>query len=358
MKRNWRRNLTIGVIPCIAIVVSGCSEPVLSDTSEKVRPAVLLTLATSTDERAITFPAVIDAVSSSEMTFKVSGQISALPVTEGQDVTKGTLVAQLDQAAFRNEVDAARTQFQGAQDEFERAERLLAGDAIAQSSFDQRKTQRDVAQTALNTAQRALNDTVLRAPFDGVISSVPASRFQNVSPSQVIAVLQTTGAAEAVVQIPSTLVAQSGRIEPISTEVTLGAAPGIRIPAEIAATSGQADPTTQTFEVRFSFVPPDDLVILPGMTGSVESKLAIRDRVGGTTDQLTVPMSAVVTDGAERYVWLVNSETMTVTKRPVTIAASIGADLTISAGLVPGDIIVGAGASYLFEGTKIRPYEE
>jgi RND family efflux transporter MFP subunit len=170
-------------------------------------------------------------------------------------------------------------------------------------------------------------------------------------------VLQTTGAAEAVVQIPSTLVAQSGRIEPISTDVTLDAAPGVRIPAEIAATSGQADPTTQTFEVRFSFMPPDDLVILPGMTGSIESRLAIKNRTGGTTDQLTVPLAAIVSDGEETFVWLVDSDTMTVTKRLVTIAASVGADLTIAGGLEPGDVIVGAGGVYLFEGMKVRPYE-
>lgn len=174
-------------------------------------------------------------------------------------------------------------------------------------------------------------------------------------PSQSIVTLQTVGAAEAVVQIPASLVARSGLITPLSTEIILDAALDEPMPATFKAANARADEATQTFEVRFAFVPPSHLRILPGMTGTVHSVLYIDD---GSDGQVTVPLASVISDGEGPYVWLVETDTMTVTRRDIETGAGVGDALTVRFGLQEGETIVSAGASYLHEGMKIRPYEQ
>ena len=119
----------------------------------------------------------------------------------------------------------------------------------------------------------------------------------------------------------------------------------------------RADPETQTFLVKYAFTPPADLVVLPGMTGMVESRVRfVRD--GGLADLPEVPTSAVLSDGEARYVWVVYKNTMMVSRREVTLAPGVGKSLAVLDGLVEGELIVGAGASYLHEGMQIRPYEQ
>ena len=336
--------------------VGGCSPEQEVASEPVVRPAKLVVVNAAGNSRQYRFPAIVNAATSADLTFAVSGQIASFAVKEGDEVEKGQLIAQLDQDRFRTDVSQARATLDGARLEFERAERLIKEDAIARNVFQQRRTQRDVAQAGLDAANKALEDSTLRSPFAGVIAVKQAKALEVVQPSQPIVTLQTTGAAEAVVQIPASLVAQSTRISPESTEILLDAAPGVRIPAEVKSTNARADEATQTFTVRFAFLPPDDLTILPGMTGTIESRIAIADATG-STEELTVPLGAVQTEGDAHYVWLVDTASMTVRRRDISVGTGVGAQLVVEKGLAAGDTIVAAGASYLHEGMKIRAYE-
>ena len=224
--------------------------------------------------------------------------------------------------------------------------------------YEQRETQRDVARASLDTAQKALDDTVLRTPFEGIIASVAVEQFENVAPQQEIVVLQTTGAAEALVQLPSTLIANVERVTPTDSYITLDAAPDAEIPADFLSISTQANPTTQTFPARFKFTPPESINILPGMTGSLHARLEILDEEGATNSQVKIPLGAIAFDGDETFVWVVDTETMTVSKRIIFLDRGVGEELVVLSGLEEGETIVGAGASYLFEGMQIRPWDE
>lgn len=339
-----------------AMALSACGEPVVEDLPDPIRPAVLLEVEESSNVRAGNFPAIIEATSSSELTFQVGGSLQEFPVIESQEVSRGEVIAQLDQREYRNSLAQARAQFESARSEFERAERLVAESAISRSVFEQRQSQFDVAKAALDSAQKAFDDTTLRSPFDGIVAVKHVAQFQNVAPQEPIVTLQTTGAAEAVVQFPATLVANSGRLTPLETVLELDAASGIDIPAEFYSVSTQADLTTQTYEARFAFDPPDTINVLPGMTGTIKARLLIATE-GGVTNQVTVPLAAVLSEAGEQFVWVVDRDTMTVSKRAITLEANIGDVLAVESGLEPGETIVGAGASYLYEGMKIRPYE-
>ena len=336
------------------------AQDAVEEAPPSIRPAKLIEIAATSNVRSLTFPAIVEASASVDLTFQVGGLIEDVAVKEGDEVSSGQVIARLDQRDFRNNLATMQAQFDSAESEFSRAERLLAQDAIAESVYEQRQSQRDVARASLDSARKALDDTVLRSPFDGVVAVVHAVDFQNIAAQQEVVTLQTTGAAEAVVQIPATLVANSGRIEPVATTLMLDAAPEQRLPAEIFSAATQADPQTQTFEVRFAFTPPDNLLVLPGMTGTIESRLVLAAQ-DGSTDQITVPLGAIISEGDQTFVWLVDTETMTVSRQEIVTndgSEGIGEQLAVSSGLSPGDIIVGAGAAFLHEGMQIRRFEQ
>jgi len=321
------------------------------------RPAKLFEIAEIDDIRTQNLPAVIEAARSSDLTFEVNGTLQELLVREGDEVSRGQVIARLDPRTFRNSFATAQAEYDNANAEYERAGRLVAEDAIAQNVYEQRRTARAVARAQLDTARVTLSDTVLRAPFSGVVAVTHVERFENIAAQQEIVTLQTLGSAQAVIQVPASLVANSGQIRPVETVLTLDAAPDIRIPTSIRSTSTQADPSTQTFEMRLNFTPPPGLLILPGMTGTARARLA---NVGQdvVNEGVSIPLAAIQADGETQYVWLVNEETMRVARRNVVVASEVGELLAISEGLSQGDVIVAAGAAYLHEDMLIRPYEE
>lgn len=335
-------------------ILAACSGEVPQGRGDVIRPAKLIDVVASSNIKTFSFPAVVEALSSKDLTFQVSGQIESIRFREGQEVKQGEVIATLVQRSFRNDVETARTQYDTAKLEFERAERLIVENAIAKSVFDQRKSQLDVATATLDSARKALEDTTLVSPFDGIIAVKHGKELQSINPSQPVVTIQTAeGAAEAMVKIPATLISRAKQIEPIEAIVTLDAAPEFSIQGEFVAVTTVADERSQTFEVRFGFMPPEELTILPGMTGTVRSKLrlATSDQNEG---QISVPLHAIVSDSQGQYVWVVDTESMTVSRREVQVGTGVGDALVVSSGLVEGDTIVGAGAGYLTEGMKIR----
>jgi len=350
------RAMALGLVALLGLSACGGPDPV--DAPDPVRPVKLIEVTTRTDVFRLNLPAVIEASNTSVLTFQVGGRLNELNVVEGQEVSKGTLIGRLDQRDYRNALQQAQAQYDSADSEYQRAARLIAENAIAESVYEQRKTQRDVARASLDTARKALDDTVLRTPFEGVIASVSVEQFENIGPQQQIVVLQTTGAAEALVQVPSTLVANAERVIPTNVYITLEAVPDLQVPAELLSFSTQADASTQTFPARFKFTPPEDINILPGMAGTLHSTMEFIESEQSVRNQVQIPLGAILSEGGEAFVWVVDLQTMTVSKRKIEVDKGIGERIVVLSGLAEGETIAGAGASYLFEGMKIRPLEE
>lgn len=339
-------------------MISGCGQAPAPEKAEVIRPAKLIDVTLSSNVKRFSFPAVVEATNSKDLTFQVSGQVEKLNVREGQEVKEGDIIAIMGQRNFNNQLQTAQTQFDSAKLEFERAERLIVENAIAQTVYDQRKTQLDVTTAQLDTAKKAIEDTVLRAPFNGIIAIEHVEELDMVTTAQPIYTIQSEGAAEALVKIPASLVTRSKQIQPVETVVILDSASDVEIAAQFVTISTLADERSQTFDVRFSFTPPEDLTILPGMTGTVRSSITL----GGENDQanakISVPLNSIISDGNGQFVWKVDTQTMTVSKHTVQVGTGVGENLVIESGVDDGDTIVGAGAAYLTEGMKIRRLEQ
>lgn len=338
-------------------LLAACSQA--STTPEegtKVRPAKLVEATRASTQRDLTFPAVIRAIESADLTFQISGEIRELSVLEGELVERGDVIARLDNRNNVNQVAQAQAEYDNALAEFQRAERLAAEDAISRSVLETRRTTRDVAEAALDNAKKGLSDTVLRAPFSGSISQVSARRFQNIQAKESIATIQTQE-VEAVINMPGTLVARIPQFVPVGVNVRLDSAPDTPIQAEFREAAGTADPETQTYEVSFSFTPPEGLFTLPGMTAIVETTFDFNADSDIVFEGIAVPLSAILAEGGDTFVWTVDPDSFRITKQRVVVASEGDVMVTIIDGLEGGETVIAAGVTFFSEGTIVRPWQ-
>lgn len=320
----------------------------------KPRPAKILTVTERPRENKISQPIVVEPLQSAVLTVLEGGVLEELPVREGDIVQQGDLIARVDTRILENNLNQARSQLAQAKVEFSRAEILLQQDNISKSVYDQRATEFELAELNVEAAEKRLSDATLLAPFDGVVALVHVDQFQTVDARQEVITLQSETEFVAVMNVPASQIVDATDVEVRDSFLNLDVAPLVNIPSEFRSLAQQADPATQTYEGELSFTRPEGLVVLPGMTGQVYATV-IPNVSEDYVPVAEIPMAAVQYDGEQTYVWLVQSagDTLTVTRRDITVHAEIGALLAVSDGLKAGDEIVGAGASYLFEGMEI-----
>lgn len=335
-------------------ILQACGEGIPVPEAPLVRPTKLFEVEGGDTTQTVVLPAVVEASDSTVMTFQVPGLLQTLDIVEGGEVAAGSVLGQLDLREFNNAVAAAEAEYTRAKSEYERARSLLEADAIAKSAVEQRRAAFQSADAALSNARKRRDDATLRAPFDAVVVDLHVEKFQTVAPGQPVVTLQTDGLTEAVIQVPASIVIKPDNAEPRNVFLMLDAAAGSRIPAEFSEVVAQADPATQTFEVRFRFTPPADMVVLPGMTGTLTAELPESNESTRATPY--VPLTAVLSEGEDTFVWLVDTNAMSVTKRPVVVGDPRGDSVAIDDGLSPGDVIVAAGGNYLYEGAQIRAF--
>ena len=206
-------------------------------------------------------------------------------------------------------------------------------------------------ETQLAEAKADLDDTTLRAPFGGIISSRSIENFTNVQANTVVAVLQKLDTLDLQFDVPGIDVAKLGQLQNPVTQARLDAAPGKEYAAQLVEFATQADAATQTFRGRVSIPYPQDVTVLPGMTGSIAVTAPQEDQKA-----LTVPESALAAepDGSS-FLWVVDPTNNAVTKRKVTPTSLAGGTVSIDGDIEEGNVVVTAGVSFLREGMIVKP---
>ncbi len=348
------------ILASVFLLTACDSEPPSSENKTEVliRPAKLIEVGQTSSNDFLNYPAVIKLLQHSTLSFEVGGVLKELLVVEAQKVKKGDVLAKLDQRDLQAKVKSARAQYDNANTEYQRAVRLMKEDAISRSSLEERKSKRDVNKAQLETAEKALQDSVLITPYDGNISKVYVNKRQAVQAGEKAISIIGDGKIEATINLPSSIIARVKESKSPATDsyVVLGSAPDLRIPAAFKEASLEADTASQTHEIVFTFDAPEDLTILPGMNAMVW----FRDPTIATSDtnKIRIPLTAVATDGDQKYVWVVDKNTMMVSKRNVLIEANVGTMVGIINGLKSGETIVASGISALSEGMEVSRWSK
>jgi len=351
--------LTVGFL--IAMFLTACEQE-QTQQEPVVRSIKMLTIGEVKGGNMLVFPGVVSASDSTELAFKVSGQIIEFPVKAGQNVEKGTLLARLDPHDYQADLDIKTADLKAAEADYERYKKLREQGFASEQEFEKKTRTFETTQAALKTSGKALEDTNLRAPYGGNIASKIASNFQNVQAKQPVLVLHDVTALEVIISVPeSDLVMgdQQGTLDEVTArikpKVILSSLGNQEFPAELIELLTKADPITRTYSATFAFHPPANVNILPGMTARV-AVFPQRGQFGLET--LKVPANVVAADeSGQSYVWIVDPSTSTVMKRNVEVGLLIGNEISILAGLSVGETIALSGTAQLREGLKVKPLE-
>ena len=326
---------------------SGESEPVV-ETPRLVQLGRVEGMAPETHHE---FVGRVEARLSVDVAFQVGGQVSELPLSEGQRISRGDLVARLDLEDFERALREARVQLQQARTDLERQQTLFDRGIASQAALDSAQTQYDLRAVALETAQRNLGYATLTAPFDGLVSRRLVDNYTIVSPGQPIARIQDVGELRVSIPVSEDMVATFDRNNLLSLEAAFSFLPGQTFALEPRELVSEPDTASRTYRAIAAL--PSDIPanILPGMTATVYAEF---ERIGGVSTGVRVPLSALAErpDGSQ-IVWVYDAETGTVQTDGVQ-----GSHVVLASGAEPGERIVTAGVSALYEGMPVRPLED
>lgn len=340
-------------------------------------PAIkVMTVTEGDSESDNSFPATIKGKTDIDIRPQVTGFITKVHVDEGQQVRKGQVLFTLDQVQFRAAVEqaqaavaSAQTQVSTAQITADSKRKLFEKNIIseyelrtAENALMQAKAALSQAQAGLVTARKNLAYTVVTAPSNGVVGSIPNREGSLASPSsaqplttvsdnsQVYAYFSLTEKqmlemtnngtrtlAEAIKEMP---------------EVELKLADGTLYPekGKVATVSGVIDAATGASSVRALFNNPGG-VLRSGSTGNI---VIPRDR----QNVIVIPQKATFEVQDHRFVYVVGDSNKVASVPVIVEANSDGQTFVVNSGLTPGQRIVieGVGTS-VKDGLIINPID-
>src|SRR5690606_26011602 len=285
------------------------------------------------------------------------------------DAQRSLSAAQL--AAARTQVAGVEAQLREAEASARRLQQLVGQQLVSQAQYDQAVAQRDSLRAQLDAARRqvdvasdqlriadiGVDNTVVRAPFAGVVIAKAAQPGEIVSPLSAGGGFTRTGIGT-VVDMDSLEVevdvgeAYIGRVEPaMPVEATLNAYPDWQIPAEVIAIIPPADRGKATVKVRVGLLEKDPRIV-PDMGASVRFLEHAPEPGADAPRTLRIPASAVARrDGAEVAFALGDEDR--VERRPLQLGGSIGDQREVLSGLAPGDEVVLEPPADLADGDRI-----
>lgn len=281
------------------------------------------------------------------LAFKTAGVVSALSVQEGDTVTKGQVLAELDP----RDVDAQLRQAQEAADkaarDLARVRKLhasgFASDAALQDAEAQAKSTRATAQAAQSNRGYAR----IVAPADGVVLK------RNVEANGVVAagapVLTLSDMSESFVLTAGLADRDAMRVAlGDSATVSFDAFPGRAFAATVSEIGADADARTGTFQIKLRLAAAD-APLKSGLVG----RAAITPAAPPPAN-LAVPIDAILQGhGAEAVVFVVDPSSGAARLTRIATGRVSGAMVAVTAGLKAGDQVVIDGAGYLADGEKV-----
>lgn len=335
----------------LAALVS-CSQPPVKEQGP--RP-VKLTEVTSLNSVEKSFSGVVSPDQFSDLAFKMSGPLISLKVEEGQKVRTGQVVAEIDPLDFKLEYEAKKASYRTAEAQLQRAEKLLSKQAISKQEFETTEAAFSNAKAAFEYAQNQLEQTKLRAPFDGFIQKKYVENYQKVQAGQGIVCLINPSKLQVQYTMPETNITYFST--PYSIFVEFDNYKGVRFKAKVKEYV-EASPDGSGVPVYLYIDDPvfnlDTYKVAVGFSCRVILNIESESFNEGA---VLVPLSAIVASDTDndKYVFVYNKQAQKVERRKITEKELVGKDdVVVINGLTAGDQVVSAGATRLVDGQQVK----
>lgn len=378
-----QRSVPVAAILIILALVAAAAWWMLRPKPPEVRTVAAREVSRGPDVRRTVLNASGYVIARREATVssKITGKVMAVFIEEGVKVTDGQLLARLDDTNVQASLQLARAQLDTAQvalDEarvrlreaeldWQRQQKLGASGTTTQAELDRAEaaflaararlarlgTEVTVAERTVAIWQQQLDDTVIRAPFAGVVTSKNAQPGEMISPMSSggftrtgICTIVDMDSLEIEIDVNESYINRVSAGQPV--EATLDAYAEWKIPCHVVAIIPTADREKSTVRVRVGFDRPDPR-ILPEMS----VKVAFRDSgpVAAASPGVIVPQGALRQDQGRDVVFVIARGRAE--RRAVTVAGTVAGDTELSAGVAAGERIAVEVPAGLTDGAAV-----
>ncbi len=352
----------------IAITVSlttlGCSEPT-AKFEEAIRPIAWQTVTQSSLDQTRRLSGTVYPIEATNLSFEVSGKVEWVKVKLGDSVRRGDALARLDQRNFNLSVQSSQANLQQAkasqveaENEFKRYAELLEQGLVSRSGYDNAKATFEsntsavnIAKTQLDISQKNLDDTLLIAPYNGMITKRMTEPSMQMTSGQSAFEIAGEDGLEIQVMVPENLIKDLSKGKDIGIEFP--AIQGIKALGSVTEIGSRAE-AANAFPVTV-VINSEVAGLRAGMTAEVDFTFEGVGRTGYTGKIFKLPVSALSADKQQKAaVFVYNPATKLLEKRIVQTESIINNEILISSGLTEGEIIATAGVSFLRDGQSVR----
>jgi RND family efflux transporter MFP subunit len=349
----------------------------------EVQTALVRQASSGMDHTVLNASGYVTARRQATVSSKVTGKVTEILIEEGMKVKEGQVLARLDNTNVKTGLDVAQAQLDSAQvsldetrallkqaqNEFNRIKELAKQNISSQSDLDKAESdatslQARLARQELDATvakrevaqwQQQMEDMIIRAPFDGVVTTKDAQPGEMISPVSAGGGFTRTGIGT-VVDMQSLEIeidvneSYINRVEPgQAVDATLDAYPDWKIPCKVIAIIPTADRQKSTVKVRVGFDKLDPR-ILPEMS----VKVGFRDNATADTSKhlMLVPKTALQHDGNQDIVFVVQNDHAE--RRAVTVSGTQDDDAMLSAGVSGGEHVIVDLPANLKDGTAVK----
>ena len=326
------------------LLVSSCGQKKEQQTKAPTRVKTLM-VSPGLVDKAQTYVGIVEEREATAVSFTGMGVVKRMLVNEGQTVSRGQLIAEMDDTQARNLLVGAEASMAQANDALERFKMLHDNGSLPEMQWVEIQSKVAQAKSQLEVAKKNLADCRLTAPVSGIIGKKLVGAGETALPSQAVVNILDISTVKIKVSVPEAEIGGITANTPTSIKVEAidGSYQGGRIEKGV-----EADALTHTYDIRIN-VANSGRKLLPGMVASVRFVSEGSQAIGSKM----IPVTAVQKNAeGSLFVWTVDQK-KSAHRTPVAIGQTEGNYVLVSDGLNMGDRIVTEGYQKLSEGTKV-----
>ena len=354
----------------IGIILSGCSSDSEKNDEVVVPVKVYITQPESLTQ-FLKLTGTITARNDQVVYSKISERIEALFVKPGDRVSANQIIAKQYSALLHQGVEVAKAnvtnaeaQFELAELNFKRMERLLDQKAVSPQQFDQSSTQFKAAGSALEAARAQLQQAIeqldnanIKAPFIGTVAAVFVELNQMVMAGQQVAQIIDASSMKSKIKVASrdiNLVKKGKEVE-----ISIPAVPGKTYKGKVTTIDQAVDPLSKTLEVEIQIINADENVksgmyaefMIP--SSSINNSIVVPENALLSQTEVQINKETGVQETAKKYfLFVVESERAKLKEVQVGLISNSRAQIT--GGINFGDTVIVVGNNIVQEDQKVK----
>lgn len=308
-----------------------------------VIPVSTMMIQKQTFDSSLTKTSTIVARNEVSVVAQTSGKVIAVYVNVGSRLNAGAPMFKIDDAVLRSKLASARTAYDVARKEWERAVRLHQEQVISDSDLESYEQTFRSNEANYNSAQQDYNDSTVTAPIRGVVTDRTVDLGATVSSGSAVATLVDDSAYKITVNIGEQEVFKLKTGDAVKVET--GVYSGVTLSGRIKSISGKSD-AVHTFPVEVMIVSDKAHPLKSGIFGKVTFNL------GTVRDALVIPREALAGSMKVPQVYVVEQGVARL--RNIVVGSEADAKLVVTAGLSENERIVVSGQENLKDNATVK----